>query len=129
MKKTIITLTILICSSIAIAQQPSTIDKLIGKWKMVGVQRMTYEKVYTKTEIKCYLNGKFYADYMYYLSDTPNETFASSKVGVLKNGKYIYIFNKERNDFVWFEIKNLTNSLLVTKNMKHSFIDTYVKIE
>jgi hypothetical protein len=105
------------------------LDDLKNKtWIMQGLTDKTSEEVFTDGSIESYLNGKHVCTFDYYLSNSPDTIFDSSKVKFSKKGNYIikqlaFIPNYEYNVpsvISVFEIIKLNSKSLVIRNIKQS---------
>lgn len=113
-------------------QNISTLDLLTGKeWTMQfpSKQSYTFKELYSKNEqnvIYTY-NGEITETKVpFYLSDSIVPTFDSSKVGKIKNGKYIILHVDEKKKGVkrkvikTYEIIKLTTTELILRNLNES---------
>ena len=70
----------------------------------------------------------------YYLSDTPENTFNSTKIGKSQSGKYLVVNNKKKSannqsyyyEVLNYEIQECTSSTLILKNLKYNIITTLI---
>ena len=130
--KTIIAILLALFSTCAVnAQTTYTLDQLIGtKWSMIypkGVENHPYSsfieiREFTANEIKTNykrvskINGEVLSriNYSkpYYLSDVIPKSFDNSKVGKVKKGSYIILYNDKIKAIEYYKIISLTNDSL-----------------
>lgn len=131
--KTIIAILIALFSTCAVnAQTTYTLEQLVGtKWRMIypkEVENHPYYpsiidiKEFTSGEIKTNnkrvskVNGEIRSilnfSKPYYLSDVIPKSFDNSKVGKVKKGSYIILYNDKIKAMEYYKIISLTNDSL-----------------
>ena len=125
----------------AFAQETTTQDSLMGKWRFIypphKSKGITHTFVYT--EQKEYITVSYGGDSAtvtshYYLSNEIPQEFDYNQVGKSKTGKYLVVLNvkNEASDFALcdiYEIIELTATKLRLKQLNTSVIFEYEKIE
>jgi hypothetical protein len=101
------------------SQQNKTIAQMLqGKqWEMQGMTDKTSSKRVDSSKIYDYFNGELLSIRDYYLSDTPDTSFDSSKIGNYPNGKYI--ITKYNNTISSYIITSITEYKLQIKNLNN----------
>lgn len=109
-------------------------DLVQKKWGLQGLSNMTNDMVFDVKSVTIIFNGKDTTSFEYYLSDSIVKVFNSSKVGNIKEGKFIVrrplpfsgqqkvstrIFN--------FEILELNSRKLVLKNEMQQKLEYLLK--
>ena len=131
--KTIIAILIALFSTCAVnAQTTYTLDQLIGtKWRTIYSEQIendpytsriniidfslceiqtNYKRIIKKSgEVKANIN---YSK-PYYLSNSIPQSFDHTKVGKVKKGSYIILYNNKINRMEYYYIRTLTNDKLV----------------
>ncbi len=138
---TISIILLLLIGGTAFAQETTTQDSLIGKWRFIypphKSKGITHTFVYT--EQKEYITVSYGGDSAtvtshYYLSNEIPQEFDYNQVGKSKTGKYLVVLNvkNEASDFALcdiYEIIELTATKLRLKQLNTSVIFEYEKIE
>ena len=138
---TISIILLLLIGGTAFAQETTTQDSLIGKWRFIypphKSKGITHTFVYT--EQKEYITVSYGGDSAtvtshYYLSNEIPQEFDYNQVGKSKTGKYLVVLNvkNEASDFALcdiYEIIELTATKLRLKQLYTSVIFEYEKIE
>lgn len=138
---TISIILLLLIGGTAFAQETTTQDSLIGKWRFIypphKSKGITHTFVYT--EQKEYITVSYGGDSAtvtshYYLSNEIPQEFDYNQVGKSKTGKYLVVLNvkNEASDFALcdiYEIIELTATKLRLKQLSTSIIFEYEKIE
>jgi len=138
---TISIILLLLIGGTAFAQETTTQDSLIGKWRFIypphKSKGITHTFVYTKQ--KEYITVSYGGDSAtvtshYYLSNEIPQEFDYNQVGKSKTGKYLVVLNvkNEASDFALcdiYEIIELTATKLRLKQLNTSVIFEYEKIE
>ncbi len=124
--KTIIAILFALFSTCAVnAQTTYTLDQLIGtKWKALNIPEQVISTMeFASNEIKYY--AKFYSfttgelrnesghSQSYYLSNAIPSSFDHTKVGKVKKGSYIILYNSKINRMEYFYIRTFTKDKLV----------------
>ena len=138
---TISIILLLLIGGTAFAQETTTQDSLIGKWRFIypphKSKGITHTFVYT--EQKEYITVSYGGDSAtvtshYYLSNEIPQEFDYNQVGKGKTGKYLVVLNvkNEASDFALcdiYEIIELTATKLRLKQLNTSVIFEYKKLE
>lgn len=138
---TISIILLLLIGGTAFAQETTTQDSLMGKWRFIypphKSKGITHTFVYT--EQKEYITVSYGGDSAtvtshYYLSNEIPQEFDYNQVGKSKTGKYLVVLNvkNEASDFALcdiYEIIELTATKLRLKQLNTSVIFEYEKIE
>ena len=138
---TISIILLLLIGGTAFAQEATTQDSLIGKWRFIypphKSKGITHTFVYT--EQKEYITVSYGGDSAtvtshYYLSNEIPQEFDYNQVGKGKTGKYLVVLNvkNEASDFALcdiYEIIELTATKLRLKQLNTSVIFEYEKLE
>ena len=138
---TISIILLLLIGGTAFAQETTTQDSLIGKWRFIypphKSKGITHTFVYT--EQKEYITVSYGGDSAtvtshYYLSNEIPQESDYNQVGKSKTGKYLVVLNvkNEASDFALcdiYEIIELTATKLRLKQLNTSVIFEYEKIE
>lgn len=135
--KLIIILTILCAVPYSgIAQTKSyKLDDLKGKtWVMQGLTDKSNDENYEKNQIISYLNGNYFCTFEYYLSNSIDTVFDSTRVGAIMEGKYIVkrlipdlkkTNSPQPRVVSVFEIIDLSPNKLVIRNTKQQQLLEY----
>jgi hypothetical protein len=121
---------VLIMISFSSFAQNFKLGDLQGKtWCMQGLTDKTFEEIYENNKITSYLSDKYIYRMEYYLSDSIVKVFDSSKVGIVKEGKYI--IRRPLRDKKYptvpltvsvYEIKELTPTKLTYRYIKNPYL-------
>jgi type II secretory pathway component PulC len=106
--------------------QSFALHALNGKtWSLQGLNNQTYTETFKKDKIILSQNGKYFGTMEYYLSDSIEYTFNPSKVGKIKEGKFIIRRPvrdegnvRQRLTVKYYEILSLDSKNLAIKNSK-----------
>lgn len=141
--KTIIAILFVLFSTFAVnAQTTYTQDQLVGtKWRDLRLpERIISTIEFASNEIK--YNAKLYSittgelweesgfSKPYYLSDAIPASFDKTKVGKVKKGSYIILYNDKTNRMEYFYIKTFTKDKLVLyhkRDYKDREVDEYTQ--
>jgi hypothetical protein len=103
-------------------------------WAMQGLTDKTNDNKFENNKISIYLNGEYIGAFEYYLSDSIETVFDSTKVGMVNQGKYIVerlIPNPQKTSATQtrrisvFEIIELSTTTLVLRNVKQEYLLEY----
>jgi hypothetical protein len=122
-------------STLAMAQQHEfVLSKLQNKtWIMQGTTDKTIEESFTKGNIICKYNGKHVGTFEFYLSDSKDTIFDSSKKNKVENGRYIISrmvrdkSDKRPTPVSILEIIELTDEKMVLKNENNVLLEYKVQ--
>jgi hypothetical protein len=99
-------------------------------WSMQGMTDKTSEEFYSIDSITIYLNKKYLGTLEYYLSDSINQVFDSSKVGKIMKGKYIVSMvlkppkrSTDLRPVSVYEIIELTQNKLIIRNKNQDLLE------
>lgn len=104
------------------------------KWEMKGLVGKTNFDHYSDSRISSYLDGVLIGSFEFYLSNSIDTEFDSSKVGVSSEGKYIIkrlIPDTTKKDapqprvVTAYEIIELDDDLLIIRNINHKHVLEY----
>ena len=143
MKKYILLYIMILCfTKNTQAQIKITSDMLINKeWKIQLPEGSTsYPQgcIYSTTKETTFMispgNKRYEYSNDYYLSDTPENIFNSTKIGKSQSGKYLVVNNKKKSannqsyyyEVLNYEIQECTSSTLILKNLKYNIITTLI---
>ena len=120
LKITLIALFALI-ANLSYAQKLDTLDMLMAyKWKYTPREHVVVYNTYNANIIESqniFEHDELTFNSLYYLSNEIETVFEQSKVGEIKNGKYIIIFNDKKNNHSVSEIIELNELNLIIKSV------------
>ena len=129
--KTILAILFALFSTFAVnAQTTYTLEQLVGtKWKALNMPKNIVETIeFAPNEIRnnaklYFTTGEFWKESSYskpyYLSNAIPSSFDHTKVGKVKKGSYIILYNKKMKTMDYFYIKTFTKDKLVLYHKKN----------